>query len=59
MAMVLDYDFDKTHIKNSAYSPVAHGNSEQEINEIRAGLIKLLKGEIFIPIQVKSLETNE
>ena len=59
MALVLDYDFDKTHIKNSAYSPVAHGNSEQEINEIRAGLIKVLKGEILIPIHVKSFETNE
>lgn len=58
MALVLDYDFDKTHIKNSAYSPLAHGKSEQEINEIRAGLIKVLKGEFFIPIQVKGIDTN-
>ena len=34
MANVLDYDFDKTHIKNSAYSPVAHGNTDSENNEI-------------------------
>ena len=59
MALVLDYDFDKTHIKNSAYSPVAHGNSEQEINEIRAGLIKVLKGELPIPIQVRGIDKNE
>ena len=59
MALVLDYDFDKTHIKNSAYSPVAHGNSEQEINEIRAGLIKVLKGELSIPIQVRGIDKNE
>lgn len=59
MALVLDYDFDKTHIKNSAYSPVAHGNSEQEINEIRAGLIKVLKGEISIPIQIQGVAQND
>ena len=59
MALVLDYDFDKTHIKNSAYSPIAHGNSEQEINEIRAGLIKVFKGEFFIPIQVRGIDNNE
>ena len=58
MALVLDYDFDKTHIKNSDYSPKAHENSEQEINEIRAGLIKVLKGEFFIPIQVKGIDAN-
>lgn len=56
MAIVLNYDFDKTHIKNSAYSPVAHGNSEQEVNEIRAGLIKVLKGEISIPIKINGTE---
>ncbi len=28
MSLVLGYDFDKTHIKNSSYSPVAHGNME-------------------------------
>lgn len=30
MAQVFDYDFDKTHIKNSSYSPMAHGNVEDE-----------------------------
>ncbi len=59
MAMVLDYDFDKTHIKNSAYSPKAHGNTEEEINELRAGLIKVLKGEISIPIKVHGAIENE
>jgi hypothetical protein len=56
MALVLNYDFDKTHIKNSAYSPVAHSNSEQEVNEIRAGLIKVLKGEIAIPVKISGAE---
>lgn len=53
VAKVLNYEFDKTHIKNSAYSPVAHGNTESENNEIRAGIIKILKGEATFPIEVK------
>ena len=58
MALVLNYDFDKTHIKNSAYSPVAHGNFEQEINEIRAKLLKVLNGESYIPILIKDTENE-
>ena len=58
MANVLDYDFDKTHIKNSAYSPVAHGNTESENNEIRTGIIKILKGETSFPIEVKSIKNQ-
>jgi hypothetical protein len=35
MAVCLRYDFDKTHIRNSWYSPEAHGTIEQELNVIR------------------------
>ncbi len=59
MAKVLDYDFDKTHIKNSAYSPEAHGNTESENNEIRAGIIKILKGEALFPIEVKAIKNQD
>jgi len=45
MATVLGYDFDKTHIKNSSYSPVAHGNLENEQQIIRTGIIKILNGQ--------------
>jgi len=38
MAVVLGYDFDKTHIKNSSYSPSAHGDIEDEQRAIRKGL---------------------
>jgi hypothetical protein len=50
MAKVLNYDFDKTHIKNSSYSPVAHGNLEQELQMIRTLLIEMLQGNR--PLQV-------
>lgn len=52
MAKVLDYDFDKTHIKNSSYSPVAHGTIEEEQRLLRAGLIEVLAGTRAIPITV-------
>jgi hypothetical protein len=52
MAQVLDYDFDKTHIKNSSYSPVAHGNIEDEQKVLRAGLIQVLEGKRPIPMTV-------
>ncbi|MBI5748712.1 MAG: hypothetical protein HZA00_06250 [Nitrospinae bacterium] len=52
MAQVLDYDFDKTHIKNSSYMPGAHGNIEDEQKAIRAGLIQVLEGKRPIPMAV-------
>lgn len=52
MAQVLDYDFDKTHIKNSSYSPVAHGNIEDEQKALRTGLIQVLEGRRPIPMTV-------
>ena len=50
MANCLGYDFDKIHIKNSSYSPVAHGNLEEVHNVIRLGLANVLKGRVSIPV---------
>ena len=52
MAQVLDYDFDKTHIKNSSYSPRAHGDTDDEQAALRRGLIEVLQGKRKIPIYV-------
>jgi hypothetical protein len=52
MAIVLNYDFDKTHIKNSSYSPVAYGNIEDEQVAIRKGLVEILYGTRVIPIHI-------
>lgn len=62
MAQILNYEFDKTHIRNSAYSPVAHSDIENQQTAIRMGIIDILKGEIAIPMYVtnfSSSETNE
>ncbi len=59
MAQVLDYDFDKTHIKNSSYSPVAHGNTEDELKALRVGLIQMLEGKRPLPMEVVNWPKNE
>lgn len=54
MALVLDYEFDKTHIKNSAYAPVAHGTLEEQQETIRRGVIDLLEGKRLLPLWVSN-----
>ncbi len=52
MSIVLDYDFDKTHIKNSSYSPVAHGNIDTQQNAIRQGLLEVLEGKKTVQMEI-------
>lgn len=52
MALVLDYDFDKTHIKNSSYSPTAHGDLEADQSNIRKGIIDILEGKRVLPMHI-------
>lgn len=58
MAQVLNYDFDKTHIKNSSYSPIAHGDIEDEQKAIRIELIEFLKGKRPVPMEVVNWPQN-
>jgi len=59
MAQVLDYDFDKTHIKNSSYSPRVHGETEDEQATLRKGLLEVLNGNKSIPMYVTNINQNE
>ncbi len=52
MAQVLNYDFDKTHIKNSSYSPRVHGETEEEQTALRKGVIEVLEGKRPIPMAI-------
>lgn len=52
MATCVGYDFDKTHIQTTSYSPVAHGNLEQELMHIRQGLVALLAGQSSIGVRL-------
>jgi hypothetical protein len=52
MAVSLGYDFDKTSIKNTSYSPTWHGTVEDELNRIRKGLATILSGEAAFPMEI-------
>ena len=52
MSLVLDYNFDKTHIKNSSYSPMAHGNIDNEQDAIRKGLLEVLEGKKSVQMEI-------
>ena len=59
MALCLDFDFDKTHIKNSTYSPVAHGNLELDQHLIRLGLVNILTGKAAFPVVAQAASEEE
>ena len=59
MAMCLDYDFDKSSINKTSYSPVGHGRAEYETMLIREGLVKLLTGKNSIPVEITSDDPEE
>jgi len=50
MALCLGYDFDKVHIRNQSYSPIAYSNLEEEQRAIRQCVMAVLNGERSIPI---------
>jgi len=52
MSIVLDYSFDKTHIKNSSYSPMVHGNIENQQDAIRQGLLEVLEGKKTVQMEI-------
>lgn len=60
------YKFDKIHIKRGIYTPIAHGEIENEWTEIRKSLLSLFKGDsslnmsvVNFPIDKDALEANK
>jgi hypothetical protein len=51
MGNSLDYEFDKTHIKRSIYSPQGHADIENEQQFLRKALIELLMGRLTLPVE--------
>lgn len=59
MARVLDYDFDKTHIKNSSYSPRVHRETEEELQVLRKWLIEVLEGKRTLAMSITNWPSEE
>jgi ankyrin repeat protein len=50
MAKVLNYSFDKVHLKRGAYIPQGHADIELEQNFIRRSIVDVFLGKKSIPI---------
>lgn len=59
MSENLGYSFDKTYIKNMAYSPIRHGILENEQDKLRQALISVLEDGKSIPISITNFPTAE
>ena len=55
MGKALDYDFNKTQIKNGTYSPTAHGRLDEEQGRIRSLILELLEGKRDFPMHVTNI----
>jgi hypothetical protein len=59
MARSLGYNkFDKVMLRRTAYSPVAHGNQEFELQTIRKGLADILSGNATLPVYFANEELH-
>jgi hypothetical protein len=54
MVVFLGYDFNRAEISRKVYWPTAHARIEADQQIIREGMAKLFRGEIAIPMDVKS-----
>lgn len=55
----LGYKFDKTYLKNMAYSPIQHGTVENEQDKLRKALVSVLEEGKSIPISITNFPKTE
>ena len=58
MGQCLQYDFNKTQIKNGTYAPMAHGRIESEQERLRQLTLELLEGKRVMPMHVTNIPPN-
>lgn len=59
IAPCLNYEFDKSSIRNTSYFPRGFEEQENDLMLIRKGCVGLLKEGIAFPVKLKSDEQNE
>ncbi|AFN77563.1 hypothetical protein PSJM300_07445 [Stutzerimonas stutzeri DSM 10701] len=59
MAIDVGYKFDRVQLKKGAYSPIAHGELEEQQQTIRRLAIGILSGELPLKMDVTSLPMDE
>jgi hypothetical protein len=56
MSNVLGYDFDKTMLRRTAYTPVGHGDVAWDNETIRKGMADILSGRKVFPVGFYPIE---
>lgn len=59
MSNAVGYDFDKTYIKRTAYTPIKYQDVESEQDFIRRSLVNLFLGKSSIPITINTIPGSE
>jgi hypothetical protein len=59
LAKEVGYDFDLVQLKRGAYSPMAHGETEQEQNRVRKSVLDVLEGRRPLPMEVVRFPVND
>jgi len=59
IAQHLKYDFSRVEIAKEVYAPKAHGTIQSDQEVIRRGLAEMFTGKFAIPMELKSVPTNE
>lgn len=55
MGVALNYDFNRTQIKNGTYMPTAHGTQDEEQRRFRALILELLEGNRVLPMHITNI----
>jgi len=50
MAKCLEYEFDKTELRQTSYIPRGYGDIETDLTRIRTGLADIVEGKKALPI---------
>ena len=52
------FKFDRVQLKKGAYSPLAHGNLETELNAVRKLALQVLGGERALKMEIDKIQTD-
>ncbi len=58
MALDVGFSFDKVQLKNSAYSPIAHGDIEQENIATRKAWLEVIEGKRPLKMEILKIPTT-
>lgn len=59
MAEDVGYSFDRVQLKKGAYSPIAHGEQEQQVQAMRQLLREVLSGERAVKMEVTTFPFSQ